>query len=488
MTSLSLNKRHYSLFFVGGVALLASFLSAKIIVFHQLNLLILVFGPLVFLLFLVQGIRTIITVFILTCYGNYFVYWFDLPRFLTWHLELAAMAMFIRLLGFWMTTKDFSLRRPFPQILVLLLLAHFTSFCINGQEISRLFVSARVYYVFMIIFSAIITFKGSEKVYEKLIKVIIFTAFIQFPIAIIQYFVFVRADFIGGLLGKHASGTISVLAVSFVFLGYYLHKYYRKKPIFIISSIGMFITLILAESKFGMLLMPLAFFYNKKVERIPFRSWRLIFIIPVYLLAMLAFDKVNGLKLPYRPYMQKTIDEPLYLIRMSSRNWSVDKHQIDHNPDEYFHPSMGRLASIPFAFDYIKKSAGTLLFGYGPGETAKDSFFTGNLTYLGYFRTYAVILILEWGLIGTLLWSILLLYLFIINLRCLRYFQETNVRSVWKPFCYFSNMQMFVFLFGYIYNPLILGEHVGLFFWLTNGLMVWYYQNKIDVKKRLLKV
>jgi len=458
---------------------------SKLIISSAYNLLIFLCGPFIFLFFLKKNINLIITFFIMVCYINYFIYWYKLPRFLTWYIEIYAIALLFSIIYFVILKRENVPDLKFFFILFsLILIIHLFSFYLNKQIVLRLLMAGRKYYIYFLIFLGIIILPGNKKLYEKLIKVIVFTVFIQIPISIFQYFIFRRADFMGGLFGKNSSGTISTLGVGFGFLGYYLYKYYKKKKIFLFSGIGMIIPLIFAESKFGMIFLPIAYIYNILIEKKYYlkKISLLLFLLPLYILSFLVFDYVNSHNPDYHPHMYRTLKDPFYLFKLSSRK-SLENIDPIIRESGYALPMMSRFASIPFSFNFIKKTNRVFLLGYGPGEASQDPYLPGKLVNLGFFRTFIVISLLEWGILGTSIWFLLFFYLFIINIKCLKYFQKQTYNSLWKAFCYFSNIQMIIFLSEFVYSRSFLLEYKGIFFWITNGLIFWFYLNYIRPKK-----
>jgi hypothetical protein len=430
-----------------------------------------------------KGIKSVTLLFILVCYFNYFVYKLDLPIFLSWSREFISLALFISIIYYIPYKLPGREIRKLLNLIVVIILFHIISSSINTLPIKNLINSFRVYYIYPLLFFAINILPVNEKYYHKLIKLVIFTALIQFPISIVQYLVFVRADHVGGLIG--ASGVISIIGVSFIFLGYYLYNYYRKHKIYIIASIGMFITLILAESKIGMILLPLALIYNSYIERKhKFRKVIFAVLISMLLIIMIYpfYDYINSLKLNYGPHMEILSTDPQYFFERYSRQYTYESYKSIESRDPWetgrWRPQTGRLGSAAFAAYHINKEPKNLLFGYGPGEASSSTLTIGGLRYIGFYRTYFAMLLLEWGIIGSILWLLFLIYIYKINLKCLLYFRKRPEKSIWKSFCYSSNMFNFVMIIGLFYNTAILNEYIGLFFWVINGLMFWYY-NKI---------
>jgi len=466
--------------------LFLAYFGAKIILssdYSDYNKLIFFLGPFIFLFFLVKNVRALIIFFILVCYVNYFIYFYNLPLFLTWYVELYAIALLLAAAGYLIKNREkiFSWNL-FMLPLGSILLVHLISFYLNRQNIFQFLMAGRKYYIYPILFlGMILMLEAEDKDFnERLIRVMAFTMFIQIPISIFQYFIFERADFMGGLFGKNSSGAISTLGIGFGFFGYYLYKYYVKQKIYLLAGLGMIIPLTLAESKFAMIFLPLAYVYNFVIERKSYLKKILILLgmIPLYLMVLLAFDFINSHNPDYYPYMHWTLEDPLYMIKQAAQAPSgITAPSYEQMTVAL--PRFDRLASIPFALDYIKQSPLTLFFGFGPGEAQQDLYFKGKLMNLGFFPTFLVVALLEWGILGTGAWLLLFASLFVINLKCLKYFQKSPANSLWKAFCYFSNMQMFVFIFEFIYSRSFVLDYNGLFFWITNGLMVWYYQNHV---------
>lgn len=460
--------------------LFLAFVGSKLILSLDYNKIIFLFGPFVFLFFLIKNVKALIVFFILVCYVNYFIYFYNLPLFLTWYVEFYVLALLLAAAGYLIRNREkISSWNLFLFPLGTILLSHLISFYLNKQNLFQFLMASRKYYTYLILFLSIILLPVTKEFNERLIRVMMFTIFIQIPISIFQYFIFDRADFMGGLFGKNSSGPISTLGIGFGFFGYYLYKYYVNNKIFLLACIGMIIPLIVAESKFAMIILPLAYVYNFVVERKKYLKKILILLgmIPLFIIILLAFDYINSHNPAYYPYMQWTLKDPLYMIKQAARIPSGIEEPTELGA--YSLPTYDRLASIPFVFNYIKENTMAFLFGFGPGEAQQDLYFQGRLVNLGINPTFLVVALLEWGIVGTGAWMLLFSYLFIINFKCLRYFHRNPTNSLWKAFCYFSNMQMFVFIFDIIYSRSFILDYHGLFFWIINGLMVWYYRNHV---------
>jgi hypothetical protein len=461
-----------------GLALIGS----RLILASDRNTLILLWGPLIFLYFLIRNTRAIVVFFILVCYVNYFIFYYQMPVFLTWYEELFSGAMLMASLGYVVFNKEKIARlRFFWQPFALILLLHAASFILNKQNMLQFFMASRKYYIYPVIFFGMIVIQAEQVVWEKLIKVMIFTMFFQVPVSIVQFFLFERADFMGGLFGKNSSAAISTLGIGFGFFGYYLYNYYERRRLYLFAGLAMIIPLVLAESKFGMILIPFAYIFNMFIERRQyFKKFLLILgMVPLYFSLLLAFDLINSHNPSYYPYMQRTLEDPLYMIKGAARMPEGISGARFDEAQGIFLPTYDRLSSLPFAMNYIRENTTKLLFGYGPGEASKDSYSQGQLVVLGVFPTFLVIALLEWGLLGTGAWLLLFAVLLRVNLKCLKHFQGDPTPSLWKAFIYFSNMQMFIFIFDFLYSRSFLLDYQAVFFWLTNGVVFWYYQNQV---------
>lgn len=467
--------RKYAIAFVSIFLIFISYFVSQLVSSGHYNTVILLLGPLIFVIFLYQGIKSIIPVFVLACYLNYFVYLFDLPEFITWYIEICAIALLIRSM-YISTIKRGTLLKPYFVLFLLALAVHLTSFTVNNIAVTQLFISLRRYFIYYSFFLAIVVLPAKLKYYETLIVVIAFTAFIQIPVSVIQYFVFTRADFMGGLFGKNSSGTISTLGIGFAFLGYYLWRYYKRRKIFLLSGIGMIIPLVIAESKIGMLLLPIAYVYHAILTERRFSMKRLVFLaaaIPLYIGTMYFFDNLHQ-----RSYMQQSLHDPLYMFKFETREMeSVGDRMYEYDVDRRV--KFNRVESIPLSFILINEDPQKLLLGYGPGEASKSLYMPGSLLQYGFFPTFLVVGCLEIGMAGIIVWLIVFIYLYAINIKCLVYFLKTNSNSIWKAFCFFSNIQMLVFTVEFLYSRSLLLPYKALFFWIVNGLVVWYYYNHI---------
>lgn len=447
------------------------------------NALILLLGPPIFLLFIHRGIESILPVFVLACYFNYFLYLSGAPEFSTWYVEICAIALLIKS-TYISTIKKSTLLKPYFVLILLALAIHIISFIMNNIAITQLFISLRRYFLYYSFFLAIVVLPAKLEYYESLIVIIVFTAFIQIPISVLQYFLFERADFMGGLFGKNSSGTISTLGIGFAFLGYYLWKYYKRRKIFLLSGIGMIIPLVLAESKIGMLLLPIAYVYHLMLTERRFSMKRFAVLaaaIPLYVGTLYLFDNLHQ-----RSYMGQSLRDPLYMFKFETKDiGSVSDRIYEYDVDHWV--TFNRIESIPLAFILINEDRQKFLLGYGPGEASKSLYAPGSLLQYGFFPTFLVVGFLEIGVVGIIVWLMVFIYLYAINIRCLVYFLKTNASSIWKAFCFFSNIQMLVFTVEFVYSRSFLLPYKALFFWIANGLVVWYYYNHIVSRNDFLE-
>lgn len=456
---------------------------------NQYELLILVFGPIIFVYFLKLGLKSLLILYVLVFYFNYFVYVFKLPRVLTWYIEICSFSMLMLMIIYILKTKNISKIQHFYYIIIIIISIHLISFIINKQSITRLFMSMRIYYVYVVFFFAIIYLPTNKKIFEVLCRIIFFTMFIQIPVSILQDFIFIRADFKGGLFGLNSAGTMATLGVAFLFCGYYLYRYYKHKIIFLFCGLGMLIPLTLSEAKIGVLLLIPASFYNIFLERkkIINKFLFLLLLLPLYIVFLQGFDYINSRHLEYVPYMHRTLKNPFYMLEVESAQF-LSPLELSIGPSGYVRPTMGRFKSIEWVFEYISHSPSSLLFGFGPGEASQDPLFPGSLVNLGFFASFITLALLEWGFIGTAIWLVLFVYIFYINMKCLNLLRSYKSRSYLLALCFYSNMQMFVFLFDFVYSKSFLLEYKALYFWLTNGIIIRYYFDVIKTHKSTISM
>ncbi len=438
--------------------------------------------------------RALFLMFFLICFINYFIQILDLPNILYFHKEVLLLSI----IGVFIAINRNVFRynkvlKPLYVITFLFLLILIISTVINHNNLLKLISAIRHYlfFPFLLLF-AYPLLKKPEKHIKSLIKIFYFTALIQIPVSIIQWMIFERADYVGGLFDRHASGQISILGISFIFLFYFYDKYVSRHPINKILIIGMVFTLMIAESKLAMYIIPLIILfaaYKYSYSKVKAITLAVIILIPLFIAIMPLFDYLNTSDMHKANYMKIFLDNPIQPIEKRSVDIMNEKYKnIISEEDLYkkgrYFPVFNRISSIPYAFFTINRSTQSLFFGKGPFEASINSLIQGDLAQSGHFRTLFVNLTLEIGVIGTLTYMLFIFYLLKVNNKVLKFIKKVPVNKYWKVLVYFSNIQIVITIIGVFYNLSIIGNVIGIYFWLSNLFIMKFYTKNYQLMEK----
>jgi len=428
-------------------------------------------------------------------FGNYVVEIWQLPAYFTWHKEF--LLFFAGVEGFKKNGlhnlfKNF----PFFSILLLLLLLNIIiSAFLNDTSLIKVLYAVRTYLYFPAFFLIFLSYmitdgdfsRKSIVFFDSLILIVL----LQIPVAIIQYFLFERGDFVGGTFSYHASGIISIIGISYIPLLYFTGAFLKKASFFVYSLL-MFFVLMISESKIAMYILPLFVLISEY-----FRHKKKIFIIaPTFCIIIICFflilpwfDIINTRVGRYEPnHMRKFLQDPYAPIskRISRYDTSLNKIVVDSEKmgrKFRYRTIYNRISSIHIAYLMLKKDDLNIFFGLGPGESFLNSFYIGKLAYSGLFKTFVVTVLVELGLVGLALWALLFLLLVSTGFKALRCINFKTMDKKMIVIIYYLNILNVVSAFGMFYNLYFLGDAIGVYFWFTNILTYYFYISRRRQKK-----
>lgn len=298
---------------------------------------------------------------------------------------------------------------------------------------------------------------------------------IPMPFLIMQYNNGGQDD-IAGLFGFGGQPAFGLLAV--VFLTYFLYEYFQRNIKFgtvVIATLIFFLWTAIAESKmvmvygFCVIALFVVFFrkdYEKKFQ-ISIRKLAIVLLIPIML--------VVGLKVMLWIY-------PTWNIMFEMGIQRFLETSLIENRISYY--SIGKLETIPFIFFEILGTVGAQILGIGigngqPGLMSRYITFAMNNnrsmnnifeilltpfyeTYgvrLGYHRSGMGILLLECGLIGCILYLIII---GIIIKRCYILIRKNNNRIAWIGLSFI----IFWVIYSFFYNTLFDLRYQVIFFFI----------------------
>jgi len=290
-------------------------------------------------------------------------------------------------------------------ILIILYLAHLIiGFLLNDVSGWVVLSGTRIYTKFLPIFLVLLIFPLSEKEFKRLFLFVFILGMMQFPIVVMQRFVFyagtLSGDPMGGTLGHSASG---ILAIFMVIVMSFLIAFYLKELIslrvFIIAFAAAFIPITLNETKISFILLPVAFIVTAFFVRGKAKTIFRIFIMLVLL--VMAFFVLKGI---YDYFQEK--------------RWGYGIGTFVSTPGRLEEYNQRRVDPLKYSFTYAAtKDIRYSVFGRGAGNASRGFTRTLNGKYLqerlrfGYSNLSFSIFVWEIGLIGTFFFMLFPLFI-----------------------------------------------------------------------------
>ena len=303
-------------------------------------------------------------------------------------------------------------------------------------------------YVFL--FLLLLLFDFDAVFYKRVITTIFIIAAIQIPFAIVEWRLIGPGDLAGGTFGLNATGIMAIFVASIISIIFGISIYQKVDIKYILLSFALLVPLMTGESKAGFFFIPLVLFFQFLRRKGGFKrnirfALLLTIFIPIFFLSVHYFPRFYG------------SDVSIYL--------KEPQMVYENQSGELYKPELRirRLSSIPYAFNFINRSKLTLLLGLGPGNASLSFFseYSGKYSNSPVWPTALVILLLEWGMLGTILYLLMFLYIFI---KCNNYiFLVSN--PYWKGIFFGFNGMIVVYLAASIYNRDWLNDSLGFIFW-----------------------
>lgn len=399
-----------------------------------------------------------------------------LPRVVTWIPEILSLIAMV--LVFLLGTKNKSLALGGKYVIFFFF---FFSFVIGGLVINQVdagvvFAGVRTYTKYLPFFFLPLVYAFTDDDMKKQIRFLLILTLLQFPVAIYQRFIKysggASGDVIGGTLGAHTSGVLSVyLACSIsVVIAFYLNKQIKRKTFLILLTM-LFIPMTLNETKISLFILPFALimpvlFMSGGKEKV----LKIISTVIIGGLILVTFLQVYD----HLQSERKGSSLLEWMADEEKRDKYLMKGDVDFRSGEY---EVGRFDSILLAIKFLNKE-GNLLVGVGIGN-ASPSFtekFTGEY-YKKYSWTeptkvYLARILWEMGIAGVLTFLLFFMFLFfdVAELRkqksvagYLSHGWISIVCVVAASFFYFKTFEsnLFAYLFWY-FSGYLVGQRVRL--------------------------
>ncbi|NOW85437.1 hypothetical protein B0H39_003318 [Clostridium beijerinckii] len=307
------------------------------------------------------------------------------------------------------------------------------------------------YLKYFIVFWYVANFNIDEKTMKKVNKLVIGLNFIQLPITIIQYFLRIDRDAIGGLFRNGGTGVLMVF--NFWSICYFTAKLKNKEIKFLKYFIYICILVfpsIINEAKATFLILPIIFIYIFYETKLSIRNWALIC---VGIISSIFFMKL--LIVLYPSFSTLFTDKDYFITYTFTGTYST--------------VGLNRFNAISYMLNYALMSYAAKLFGIGVGQGTPSNYeiFTGNFYRLNSNLFYewfqAPYMILESGILGLVVYILIILTIVFI---CKKVFRNKK-----NAFVLGGGAFALVHVINVFYNQ-ILFDYYGAFFWTMMGLIL----------------
>jgi len=414
--------------------------------------------------------------------------WFLIPRQITWLPEVLSIIVLLYLI---LASAKFK-RAPFkaPYILVYLFAGlTFLGIILNKVDVPVAIAGVRNHLKFLPFFLLPFYYEFSDEFMEKFIKFLLFFSFLQCPVAVLQRLLYEThsGDPVGGTLGAHTSGTLSIFC-SFIIIFWtaYYFKYQLTSGKYLLGLFLLFLPMGLNETKITMFLIPVIFvsimFFIPEAKR------KTKYFVFIFISVAVLFGTYRGV---YNYYYARTFER-----RIDTYITNPEK-ALDYIYYRKYTKSgtLNRIPQIIFAYDKIDDDPKHFLFGVGAGN-ASDSFFSRGvgqyyITYkpLGIDNIFIGNMLWEYGMLGTLLYFFIGIFMFfkVFSLRRMRGIKGTITIG-------FLGVSVVLLLSTVYLNTMRVNLYLYLYWFLAGYLMSLYYsqptaglQNEITRGRSLMR-
>ncbi len=327
------------------------------------------------------------------------------------------------------------------------------SMVLNHQSPFNMFFSLRQMLKFSLMFYLLVYINFDEQFIKRLNKLLIFLIIIQVPTALIKMTVHGRTEFAIGTYANFGGGMTPVLTlfVDSVCLGLYLFHNQNFKYILFMLYFQLFYYACPKRIYPVFAMIVGAFLLLKAGSK---QRKKLVPLIPVLILGLALVIYVN-------PDWGQIFTNPSQTMHWAT-SYTYQKN------DEV---TSGRTAVAELVIKTLLKKPLKLLFGFGPGTMTES--FSQNKEQLHetlsiyYGLTDFVIISMEYGIIGTLIFLWLLLSVYRMNNT---FFIKTR-DPYWKALSFGYKGIIFTCLISIFYTPIFRLDLSGFLFWFGGGII-----------------
>lgn len=311
----------------------------------------------------------------------------------------------------------------------------------NGNKLEAVIMPLRLIKNVFLIFAVL----SLQNNYAFLRKAVFLFLLFSVPVSVYQFITYSHPDYVTGLVGYGGSGTLSLLILTYACSEFFIRLKNKTKLIgfYILVIIPVFIN----ETKITFILLPIIsvviLFVIKKIN---FKS-----LIVLGIAGSILFIFVN--------YVYQKIYH---------HNWSdilVMENMEGYMKGREGNEDVGRLTRVLFAYDYIsKKGPLSMLFGHGMGSTFVGSstniygIDSQNFIRLGINKGSKIqlfVFIIEYGILGTLLFVVFIIFSFLSIYR----------QEEYSDYDIYSMVMIMIVIVGLIYQPILYQKSLTLVFY-----------------------
>ncbi len=288
--------------------------------------------------------------------------------------------------------------------LTIYLLHLIIGFLFNDVSGWTILAGLRIYIKFIPIFLLPFIFPLSEDEFKKIVVFVFILAMMQFPVVLLQRFVFfassLSGDPMGGTVGHSASGVLSIfllITISFIIAFYFKERI--SLPFFLITLGAAFIPTMLNETKITFILLPVAFIFPALFIKAQRKNiFRAILVITIFAVSFVIFKGVYD-------YFQK-------------KRWGYGIETFILMPGRLDKYSAARIDPIKYSFINAVKDPRFIVFGRGAGNVSEGftKKLSGKYVQLGKYYGLGGVsfpkFIWEIGIVGTMIFFFLILFIF----------------------------------------------------------------------------